>query len=232
MIQRTSIWGRSTSVTTEGLGKILEQDLPPKSGLAVLVEKGQRLRLIDVEGKQVVDMAVFNADNPREKLSTSYSRTRQPPRSAGDYFARDRLTVDDVLLSTAGRRMLRIVAETQPVKGMHDTHHRMCNRTLYDLHGIGPKDGCLEILTGVLAAYGIGSEDIPDTFDIHMHYRHDVVNGRWHIEEPLSRPGDYIEFEAEMDCLVGLSNCPEDSLTMCNAKHCTPYRVEVYAVAP
>jgi uncharacterized protein YcgI (DUF1989 family) len=61
-----------------------------------------------------------------------------------------------------------------------------------------------------------------------MHYRHDVEHGRWLIEEPLSRPGDYIEFEAEMDCLVGLSNCPEDSLTMCNAKHCTPYGVEIY----
>jgi uncharacterized protein YcgI (DUF1989 family) len=33
-----------------------------------------------------------------------------------------------------------------------------------------------------------------------------------------------------MDCLVGLSNCPEDTISMCNAKRCTPYRVEVYEV--
>jgi uncharacterized protein YcgI (DUF1989 family) len=206
-------------------------ELPPKSGLALRVDRGQRLRLIDLDGKQVVDMAVFCAEQVREKLSTSYSRTRQPPRSPGDYFARDRLTVGDVLLSTSGRRMMTIVAETQPIKGMHDTHHRMCNRALYDLHGIGPKDGCLEILSGVLAPYGVTSDDIPDTFDVHMHYRHDPRDGRWYIEQPHSRPGDYIEFEADMDCLVGLSNCPEDSLTMCNAMRCTPYRVEVYAAA-
>jgi uncharacterized protein YcgI (DUF1989 family) len=192
------------------------------------VKKGQRLRLIEVEGKQVVDMAVFNADDLHEKLSTSYSRTHQPPRAAGDYLARDRLTVGDVLLSISGQPTMLIVAETQPVKGMHDTHHRMCNRMLYDQHGIGPKDGCLEILSGVFTPYGISTNGIPDTFDIHVHYRHDVEHGRWHIDEPLSRPGDYIEFQAEMDCLVGLSNCPEGSLTMCNAKHCTPYRVEVY----
>jgi uncharacterized protein YcgI (DUF1989 family) len=223
--------GRFSNVTPGPWHRLRAVDLPPKSGLALRVEDGQRLRLIDVEGKQVVDMAVFNARNLREKLSTSYSRTRQPPRSPGDYFARDRLTVGDVLLSNIGQGMMTIVAETQPVKGMHDTHHRMCNRALYDLHGIGPKDGCLEILSGVLAPYGITSEDVPDTFDIHMHYRHDLETGRWHIEEPRSRPGDYIEFEAEMDCLVGLSNCPEDSLTMCNAMRCTPYRVEVYAAS-
>jgi uncharacterized protein len=213
------------------MATVFETVLAPKSGLAVLVERGQRLRLTDLEGKQVVDLAAFNANDHKEKLSTSYSRTRQPPRAAGDYFARDRLTAGDVLLSTTARPMLRIVAETQPVKGMHDTHHRMCNRLLYDLHGVGPKDGCLEILAGVLSAYGIHSADIPDTFDIHMHYEHDIANGRWTIEEPLSRPGDYIEFEAQMACLVGLSNCPEDTLTRCNGGRCTPYRVEVFAAA-
>ena len=49
------------------------------------------------------------------------------------------------------------------------------------------------------------------------------------IGEPVSRPGDYIEFRAEMDCLVGLSNCPEDALTPCNGRKCTPVKVEVYA---
>jgi len=34
------------------------------------------IAVTDLEGKQVVDMAVFNLANLREKLSTSYSRTR------------------------------------------------------------------------------------------------------------------------------------------------------------
>ena len=50
---------------------VFEQVIPPKRGLAVRVRKGQHLRVTDLEGQQVVDMAVFNADNPREKLSTS-----------------------------------------------------------------------------------------------------------------------------------------------------------------
>ena len=41
---------------------------PPKAGLALTVRRGQHLRVTDLEGKQVVDMALFNAENPREKL--------------------------------------------------------------------------------------------------------------------------------------------------------------------
>jgi hypothetical protein len=48
------------------------------------------------------------------------------------------------------------------------------------------------------------------------------------IGEPVSRPGDYIEFRAEMDCIVGFSNCPLDALAPCNAYHCTPVKVEIY----
>ncbi|WP_324274887.1 DUF1989 domain-containing protein [Blastococcus brunescens] len=53
--------------------------MPPKSGHSVIVKRGQHLRVTDLEGKQVVDMALFNAENYREKLSTSYSRTRYTP---------------------------------------------------------------------------------------------------------------------------------------------------------
>ena len=39
-------------------------------GIAAAVARGQRLRVTDRRGLQVVDMAVFNRANTREKLST------------------------------------------------------------------------------------------------------------------------------------------------------------------
>jgi len=48
--------------------RILGHVIPPKLGFGLLVNKGQYLRIVDIEGKQVVDMALFNADNPRERL--------------------------------------------------------------------------------------------------------------------------------------------------------------------
>ncbi len=53
-----------------------ETVMAPATGWADVVKTGQRLRVTDLEGLQVVDMAVFNAHNVREKLSTSYSRSR------------------------------------------------------------------------------------------------------------------------------------------------------------
>ena len=160
----------------------------------------------------------------REKLSTSYSRSRYIPKSPREYIPRDKLTEGDTLMSTICRPMLTIVKETPEPKGVHDVHNRMCNWYLYESHGVGPRDGCHEIISKAVAPYGILPEDIPDTMDLFMNYHHDCAQGRWVIEEPVSRPGDYIEFRAEMDCLVGLSNCPEDTLTMCNARGVHPSR--------
>jgi uncharacterized protein YcgI (DUF1989 family) len=208
--------------------RVFERVMPGKSGLAVEIKKGQHLRVVDLEGKQVCDMAVFNRDNVREKLSTSYSRTRYVPNVRGEYVPRDKLMEGDTLMSTLCRPMMKIVKETAPTKGVHDCHNRMCNRYLYEVQvGIGPQDGCHEIISNAVAAYGILPEDIPDTFDINMSYTHDCAGRRWVIGEPVSRPGDYIEFRAEMDCLVALSVCPLEA-GACNAGKSTPMKVEIY----
>jgi len=180
----------------------------PDSGAALAVGPGQRIRVTDVRGLQVVDMAVFNRANPREKLSTSYSRSRFDPNVPGKFHPRDKLTTGDYLMSTLNREMMRIVADTPAVKGMHDAHGRMCNRRLFRVLGKGERDGCHEIIARAMAPYGLLAEDIPDTFDLFMNFHHDCAQGHWVIEPGVSKPGDYVEFEAVMDCVVALSNCP------------------------
>jgi uncharacterized protein len=71
-----------------------------------VVKKGQHLRITDLEGKQVCDVAVFNLENLREKLSTSYSRTRYPMKKEGEYILRDKLTEGDTLMSTLCRPLM------------------------------------------------------------------------------------------------------------------------------
>ena len=207
---------------------IYEQVMPPKTGLAIEVKNGQSWRVIDLEGRQVVDMALFNLANLREKLSTSYSRTRYVPKAGAPYIPRDKLTEGDTLMSTICRPMALIVKETPEPKGIHDTHNRMCNRFLYESHGFGPRDGCHEIITKAVAPWGLLAEDIPDTMDLFMNYHHDCAQGRWIIDTPVSKPGDYIEFKAMMDILIGFSNCPLDVMAPCNDYNCTKVKVEVY----
>lgn len=209
--------------------RIFTQVVPGKHGLALELQAGQYLRIVDLEGAQVVDMALFNLANLREKLSTSYSRTRYPARSGGSYIPRDRLGAGDTLMSTLCRPMMTLIDETAPEKGVHDCHNRMCNRYLYEVQlGLGPQDGCHEIISKAVAPYGLLPEDIPDTFDINMRYEHDCMRHRWHIGLPASRAGDHVEFRAEMPLLVGLSACPLES-GLCNGGKSTPVQVEIHA---
>lgn len=153
-------------------------------------------------------MAVFNGDNLREKLSCSYSRSAAGVIIDGAFHPRDHLLAGDHLISTINNPMMKITADTPETKGMHDVHGRMCNRVLYQRMGQGEKDGCHEIISAAVAPHGLLPEDIPDTMDLFMNYHHDCANRCWVLEDGNSKPGDYIEFEAEMNCLVALSNCP------------------------
>src|SRR3979490_2012415 len=70
--------GRTTITATRPSATIVkEQIIPPKEYLGIELRKGQRLRIIDVEGKQVPDMVCFNLKDPAEKLSCNNSRLIQ-----------------------------------------------------------------------------------------------------------------------------------------------------------
>jgi uncharacterized protein YcgI (DUF1989 family) len=206
-----------------------EQVVAAKTGHAVEVAKGQHLRITDLEGKQVVDMAVFNRHNVRDKLSTAYSRSRQPPKPGEGFRSLEQLLEGHVLMSTVCTPLMTIVKETAEPKGVHDTYNRMCNRTYYESFGMPGKDGCLETIGALMAPYGLQPEDMPNPLNVFMNLVHDPVNHYWVLEEPVTKPGDYIEFRAEIDCVVAISNCPEDTITACNAYHCTPVKLEVLA---
>ena len=92
---------------------------------------------------------------------------------------------------------------------------------MYNVFGID-KDGCAENIARVVGPHGVAYEDIPDTMDLFMNCYRDVENQRWVYLEPITEPGDYIEFRAEMHCLVGMSNCPEDTLSDTNCRTSAP----------
>ncbi|GAA3739893.1 DUF1989 domain-containing protein [Leifsonia bigeumensis] len=204
-----------------------EHVLAPKAAMTVELRQGQVLRVTDLEGQQVVDMAVWNLHNLREKLSTSYSRTRYFPPEGQSFRPRMTVQQGDWVMSGLCRPLMTILTETADPPGTHGVHHRMCNAFFYASHGAGIRDGCFEQLAAVAAPYGVPAEDIPDSFDIFQNYPYDVDAEGFLVKDPVTRPGDYIEFRAEMDLLVALSNCPDDEVAAANAFHCTSTGVQV-----
>ena len=53
------------------------------------------------------------------------------------------------------------------------------------------------------------------------------ADGTYSIEEPTTKAGDYIDFQADMDVLAAMSNCPQER-NKCNAFKLKPLRVIHY----
>lgn len=51
-------------------------------------------------------------------------------------------------------------------------------------------------------------------------------DGTVHMAPPVAKKGDYIDLLAEMDVLVGFSNCPDD-IDACNAYECKDMKVQI-----
>lgn len=170
--------------------------IAPRSGVAFMLDKGQRLTVIDAEGTQVADLLAYCRDDVREVISNG--RTL-------DYEETIRLTSGNRLWSNRSRPLLAIEADTV---GVHDFLLTPCSTDTF-IHFYPDKPvhrGCFGNLAEALAAYGIGPDDIPVAFNCFMNVPVDAA-GKISVEPPLSKAGDEITFRAEQDLIIGLTAC-------------------------
>lgn len=170
--------------------------IAPRSGTAFLLKKGQRLKVIDPKGEQVADLVAYNADDTREVISSGRSL---------DYASKLFLTTGDPIYSNRSNVMLRIAEDTV---GRHDFLLTPCSKDTFriiygDEH---PHQGCFGNLAEALAPFGIYPDQIPVAFNCFMNVVIDPSGGL-KVEPPLSKAGDHIVFEAEMDLFIGLTAC-------------------------
>lgn len=172
-----------------------------QSGAAFLLKKGERLRVIDPEGEQVSDMLLFNAEDVREKISSGKTL---------DFEETILITKGNFLWSNRSRKMMEILEDTN---GRNDFLLAPCSPETFEImyRHDGYHPSCFENLSVNLEKYGITPDDIPTAFNIFMNvqFRSD---GKLNVDPPLSKAGDHVLFEAQMDLIVGLTACSaEDS---------------------
>ena len=175
----------------------MPHEIAPRSGTAFTLDKGQRLTVIDPEGEQVADLLAYNRADVGEAISSG--RTL-------DYASRIYLTTGDPLYSNWSNVMLRIIEDDV---GRHDFLLTPCSqdtfRIIYgDEH---PHRGCFGNLAAALAPYGVTADAIPTAFNCFMNVPVDGATGALRVEAPLSKAGDRVVFQAEMDLIIGLTAC-------------------------
>lgn len=173
--------------------------LPPQTGTAFLLKKGEKLKVIDPEGEQVADLLCYSFQDPAEFLSSGRSI---------DYNETIYLTQGHTLYSNRSQPMLEIIHDDV---GRHDFLLTPCSLEMFRLfHKVeGYHPNCFDNLADALAPFGIGKDHIPTTFNIFMHVV-PAENGQLHILPPQSQKGDTIVFLAKMDLIIGLTACSDE----------------------
>jgi uncharacterized protein len=174
--------------------------LAPGGAVAFVIEAGQRLRLAQIEGRQVADLVSCVADDPDNRLSMFTSRV----------LARSwRLSVGDVLASTGATDLWRI--EVDSVAGEHYTGGGYCNPGL-NRRRFGDASGptCEANFSRVLRPHGLSARHFDGDTCFNAFMRVDyAADGGFVVQEPTSRPGDELVLRALVRQLVAISNCPQ-----------------------
>jgi len=181
------------------------------------INKGQTIRILDLEGNQAADTLFFNAQDTQERYSAV-----DTIRGQSNLY----LTSKSELKSNFGNTMLTIVADTC---GRHDTIGGACatesNTVRYDL-----EKKCMHACrdSWLLAVaehpeFELSKRDISHNINFFMNVPV-TPEGTLSFEDGISGAGKYVELIAEMDVHVLISNCPQLN-NPCNGYNPTPIEV-------
>ena len=189
--------------------------IPARGGKAAFLEAGQRIRVINTHGQQVVDTWAFNRADLKEFMSMEHSRT---------FLSRIMARVGDSMATNRRRPILTLVEDTTvegDTAGIPDTLLAACDRYRYELLGCeGYHDNCTDNLAAALAELGLTPPETPSPWNLFMNIPV-AADGSVAFVAPVSKPGDYVTLRAEMDCVVAFSACPQDVVPI-NGGNCTP----------
>ena len=220
-----------------GAVKIAEVRVAPRDDSSFRVEAGQFFRISSIEGPQVGDLNLWHAHDLSERFYSGKTRALHGTH----------ITTGERMWSSFPylRPMATIVEDTLDWYGIdafggsvHDVIGTRCDPyTGYLLQGTQYHNCChSNLLRALSAETGLSLEEaeplVHDVLNVFMCTGFTRDTGQYFMKASPVRPGDYLEFFAEIDLLGALSACPGGD---CSAEHssdvasCHPLLVEVFA---
>jgi uncharacterized protein len=219
-----------------GMAKVGEMIVPPREARAFDVPAGHFFRIASIEGPQVGDLNLWNAANLAERFFSGKTRALNATH----------VTTGARLWSTLPylRPMATITHDTlgwygfdSDGAGVHDVIGTRCDPyTNRLMTGADYHYCCHSNLTRALAErtklpLSEASAHVHDVLNVFMCTGFERGSHRYFMKASPVRPGDFIEFFAEVDLLGALSACPGGD---CGAGHssdaarCYPLKVEIF----
>jgi urea carboxylase-associated protein 1 len=198
--------------------------IPPGDPWIREIKRGQYFRIVDLHGNQAVDTLFYNARDYSDRYSA-----QDTIREQRNIY----LTTGTQLMSTAGRVLMTIVADTC---GRHDTLGGACsnesNMVRYAIEKRHMHACRASFLKAVTEWEHDSNEqrltrrDIASNINFFMNVPV-TPEGKLTFEDGISEPGKYVEMRAEMDVVALISNCPQLN-NPCNAYNPTPVQVLIW----
>jgi len=190
------------------------------SALAYEVKAGEYIQIVDVRGRQCSDFLAFSApklDVGKERGVDS-TATRSLVGSAypqpglySKFFDQDLEPLVEVVRDTVGR---------------HDTFGLACTAKYYEDMGYFGHVNCSDNFNAQLMPYTIEPRKGWPAINFFYNTGFDADNA-YVIDEPWSRPGDYVLLRASTDLVCLSSACPDD-IDAANGWNPTEVHVRVY----
>lgn len=211
--------------------------VPPREGRCFRVPAGHFFRIMSIEGPQVGDLNLWSAADPRERFYSGKTRALHGTH----------LTRGDRMWSSfpALRPMATVTEDTLDWYGIdefggsvHDVIGTRCDPYTHHLLSGGDYHHCCHsnLTRALMDALNLSREAaeplVHDVLNVFMCTGFSRDTGQYFMKASPVRPGDYIEFYAEIDLIGGLSVCPGGD---CSAEHssdlaaCHPLLVEIFA---
>ncbi len=219
------------------LTEVAQIRIPPREANAIDVPAGHFLRIHSVEGSQVGDLNLFNRHDLGERFYSGKTRALHGTH----------VTMGDRLWSSFPnlRPMATVTHDTLAWYGIddfggsvHDVIGTRCDPyTGHLLSGDHYHHCCHSNLTRALADHTNmpikeAEPHIHDVLNVFMCTGFTRDTGQYFMKASPVRPGDYIEFFAEIDLLAVLSACPGgdcSTVHSSDAAECFPLDIQVLA---
>ena len=179
----------------------------------------ERVRLTDLKGAQPIDFWAFNSANIFEHLSCEHTKPSIEKVYPG---------LGDAAYTNHRRPVVRLIEDNSP--GQHDMQYAACD--VYRYRQLGwdeDRDGyhhnCQDNLHKGLADLDLSLPYTPQPWNLFTNFFL-YADGTFEIKAPETSPGDNMTLQAEMDCFVVVSACPQDMNATCGNQP-GPVRVEI-----
>ncbi len=203
------------------LGEVIaEYRIDRRTAGAYEVREGQFIQIIDVDGRQCSDFLAFDAERLQRGIErgldltttrTLLGRLYPGPGLAAKFFDADMQPLCEVVRDTCGR---------------HDTFGLACTSRFYEDAGYPGHPSCSENFNSALAPFGLARR--PGWPAVNLFYNTGIAaQNAIFLDDPWSRPGDYVLLRASRDLVCGSSACPDD-IDATNAWNPTDIHVRIY----